>query len=121
HVRGTQIAMQDTMTMGMIDGVANLTRVVERLGDVECPVPEQNRIERFARDELHHDEEHVVLLLGRENRDDVRMIQCGKKARLSQQLAEVDTLLVWNLERDFLVDPRVFCEIDGAEATAADR
>src|SRR5262249_19058749 len=102
HVPGTQITIQDTVTMGMIEGVANLTRVVERLRYVELAVPEQNRFERFARYELHHDEEHIVLLLGRENRDDVRMIQRGKKARLSQQLTEVDSLLMWNLERDFL-------------------
>ena len=45
----------------------------------------------------------------------------GEQARLAQQLAEVDALLVRNLERDLLVDPGVFREVDRAEAAAADR
>ena len=45
----------------------------------------------------------------------------GEQPRLAQQLAEVDALLVRDLERDFLVDPGVFREVHGAEAAAADR
>ena len=54
-------------------------------------------------------------------RDDVRVIEAGEQPRLAQQLAEVDALLVRDLERDLLVDPGVFGEVDGAEAAAADR
>ncbi len=71
--------------------------------------------------ELHHDEEDVVLFLRRDDRDDVRMVERGEQPRLAQQLAEVDALFVGNLERDFLVDPGVFREVDRAEAAAADR
>ena len=71
--------------------------------------------------ELHHDEEDVVLLLRGENRDDVGMIEAGEQPRLAQQLAEVDALFVRNLERDFLVDPGVFREEDRPESAAADR
>ena len=49
------------------------------------------------------------------------MIEAGEQPRLAQQLAEVDALLVRNLERDLLVDPGVFREVDRAEAAAADR
>ena len=49
------------------------------------------------------------------------MVQAGEQPRLAQQLAEVDALLVRNLERDLLVDPGVFGEVDRAEAAAADR
>ena len=38
-----------------------------------------------------------------------------------EQFAEVHTLLVRDLQRDFLVDPRVVGEIDRAEAAASDR
>ena len=48
-------------------------------------------------------------------------LSAGEEARLAQQLAEIDALLVRDLERDFLVDPGVFGEVDGAEAAAADR
>ena len=49
------------------------------------------------------------------------MIEAGEQPRLAQQLAEIDALFVRNLERDFLVDPGVFREVDRAEAAAADR
>src|SRR5262249_43479646 len=74
-----------------------------------------------ARHELHHDEEHVLLLFRREDRDDVRMIEACQEARLAQQLAEIDALLVRDLQRDFLVDPGVFRQVDGAEPAAANR
>src|SRR5204863_1752883 len=67
------------------------------------------------------DEEDVGLAFRRENRDDIRMVERGQQARLPQQLAEVERLLVRNLERDFLVDPGVLREVDRAEAAAADR
>ena len=48
-------------------------------------------------------------------------LSAGEQPRLAQQLAEVEALLVRNLERDLLVDPGVFREVDGAEAAAAER
>ena len=75
-------------------------------------------LERFARHVLHHDEEHIVLLLGREDGDDVGMAHRGEQPRLFEHLAEVEALLVRNLERDLLVDPGVLGEIDGTEAAA---
>ena len=49
------------------------------------------------------------------------MVERGEQARLAQQLAEVEVLPVRNLDRDLLVDPGVFREVDGAEAAAAER
>src|SRR5262249_55416979 len=73
----------------------------------------------LGRNELHHDEEDVLLLFRREDRDDVRMAEARKQPRLAEELAEVDALLVRNLERDLLVDPGVFGEVNRAEASAA--
>src|SRR5438093_1409594 len=87
----------------------------------ERAVARDNRLERLAGDELHHDEEDVLLLFGSENRDDVRVIERSQQARLAQQLAEVDALLVRHLERDLLVDPGVFREVHRPKAAAADR
>src|SRR5262249_18364484 len=50
---------------------------------------------------------------------DVRVVERGEKARLAEQLAEIEILLVRNLERDLLVDPGVFREVDRPEASAA--
>ena len=113
--------MQDALAVGVIDGVADLADVVERERQVEGSVARDDRFERLARHELHHDEEDVLLLLRRENCHDVRMIQGCEKTWFAQQFAEVDTLLVRNLERDLLVDPGIFGEVHGAEASAADR
>ena len=63
----------------------------------------------------------LVLLLRRDDRDDVGMVERGEQPRLAQQLAEVEVLPVRNLDRDLLVDPGVFGEVDGAEAAAAER
>src|SRR5581483_5664807 len=106
---------------GVIDSIADLTRVVERRGDVERPAARQNRFQRLAGHELHHDEEDVLLLLGRQNRDDVGMVQRGEEARLAEQLAEVRALAVGDLERNLLVNPGVLGEVDRAESAAADR
>ena len=77
--------------------------------------------ERLARHVLHDDEEDVLLLLRRQDGDDVRVVEGREQARLAEQFAEVDALLVRHLEGDLLVDPGVVGEIDGAEASAADR
>jgi hypothetical protein len=49
------------------------------------------------------------------------MVQCGEEARLAQELAEIQILLVRNLEGDLLVDPGVFRQVNRSEASAADR
>ena len=107
--------------MRVIDGVADLTREIQSAREVERPLTRDHRLERLARDELHHDEKDVLLFLGGEDGDDVRVIERGKKPRLAQQLAEIDALLVRHFERDLLVDPGVFGEIHRAKAAAADR
>src|SRR5204863_1365861 len=80
-----------------------------------------NRLEGLAGHELHHDEEDVLLLFGRQNRDDVRVVEGGEQPRLAQQFAEIDALFVRDFERDFLVDPGVFREVNRSKAAAADR
>ena len=107
--------------MRVVDGVADLAGVVERAGKIEGALTRDDRLERLAGDELHHDEKDVLLLFRGEDGDDVRMVQRGEQARLAQQLAEIEILFVWNLERDFLVDPGVLGEVNRSKAAAADR
>ena len=77
-------------------------------------------LERLARHVLHDDEEDAVLLLGGRHADDVGMVQRREQARLAQQLTEIEILFVRDLDGDALVDPRVFGEVDRAEAATAD-
>ena len=108
------------LAVRVIDGVADLARVVERLRQLERAVAADDVLERFARHVLHHDEEDVVLLLGRQDRDDVRVVEAGEQAGFAEQFAEVDALAVGDLERDLLADPGVFGEIDRPEPAAAE-
>ena len=78
HVGRTQVAVQHALTMGVVDGVADLAGVVERRRQIERAIARQDRFERLARHELHHDEEHVLLFLRREDGDDVRVIQAWR-------------------------------------------
>src|ERR1041385_4319449 len=78
-------------------------------------------LERLPRHVLHHDEEHTVLLLRREDGDDVWMVHRGEKARFLQHLGKIQVLLVRDLECDLLVDPLVFGKEHAAEAAAAER
>ncbi len=113
--------MDDALPVRVIHRVADLAGVVERARQIERALALDDLLERVAGHVLHHDEEHVVLLLGGQDRDDVGMAQAGQQPRLAQQLAEVEVLPMRNLERDLLVDPGVFREVDRAEAAAAER
>ena len=105
----------------VIDGVADLAGEIERAAEIERAVQRDDVLERLALHVLHHDEEDVVLLLRRGDRDDIGMADAGEQPRLAQQLAEVESLTVRDLDRDLLVDPGVLREVDGAEAAAAER
>ena len=96
--------------------VAHLTDVVERTGEIEASFPRDDRLERLARHVLHHHEKHVVVLLGRQDRNDVGMIERRKQTRFVQEFTEVDTLPMRHLDRDLLVDPGVAGEVYGTEA-----
>jgi hypothetical protein len=113
--------MQHPLTMRVVDRVADLAGVVERPSHRERAFSRQDVFQRLTRDELHHDEEDVVLLLRGQDGDDVRVVEAREQARLAQQLAKIDALLVRNLEGDPLVDPRVFGKVDRAETAAANR
>src|SRR6266540_2075168 len=113
--------MDDALPMRVVHGVADLARVIEGATEIERALAIDDVLERFSRDVLHDDEEDVVLLLGGEHRHDVGMIEAREQARLANELAEVEILPVRNLQGDFLVDPRVFGEINRAEAAAAKR
>ena len=113
--------MDDSLLVRVIDGVADLAREVERAVQVERAVRRDQVLQRFTRHVLHDDEEHAVLLFGGRDGDDVGMADGSEKAGFTQQLAEIESLPVRDLDRDLLVDPRVLCEVHGPEPAAAER
>ena len=113
--------MQHAVSMRVVESIADLAGVVERNRHVERAAPREHHFERLAGHVLHHDEEDVLLLIRRHERDDVRVVQAAEQLGFANQFAEVDALLVGNLERNLLIDPGVFGEVDRAEAAAADR
>ena len=122
HVAGPQIAVDDVVRVRVVDRVGDLDGEVERARQLERALADDDALERLARDVLHHDEEDAFLLLRREHRDDVGVIEAAEQPRLVEQLAEVEVLLpMRDLDRDFLVEPRVLGEVDRAEPSAAER
>lgn len=113
--------MNDPVAMGMIDGVADLTCKIQRARHIERALSSDDRFQGLARDILHHDEKHVLMLLSREDRHDIGVTEAGEQSRFLEQLAEIDALAVWDLDGDLFVNPGVFRQIDRAEATAPDR
>jgi len=119
-VAGAQVAVDDALAVGMVDGVADLAGEVEGTRHVECALAIGDRLEGLARDVLHDDEEDLADPLGGEHGDDIGMTQRRQQPRLAQQLAEVERLAVRHLEGDLLVDPGVLGQEDRAEAAAAE-
>ena len=113
--------MNHALFVRVLHRVGDLAGVVEHGRHVHRAAGRDDVLERFPRDVLHDNEEHVVLLFGGDDRDDVGVIQRRQEARFTQQFAEVKILAVRNLERHPLVDPRVFGEVHGPESAAAQR
>ena len=113
--------MDDAGAVGMIHCVTDLAGEVEGLGQVERSLACGGGLERLAWHELHHDEEHVVDPFGRQHGHDVGMIQAGEQSRFLDHLAEVEVLLVGDLDGHLLVDPGVFGKVDATESAAAER
>ena len=121
HVGGPQVPVDHALLVGVFDGIDDLARVVEREVQLERAAIRDDVLERLARHVLHDDEEDVVLLLCRDDRDDVGMVERGQQPRLAQQFAEVEALAVRYFDRDTLVDPGVLGQIDRTEPPAAQR
>ena len=71
--------MQHALAVGVVDGVADLARVVEGKRQIQRPVSRDDRFERLARHELHHDEVRPSILPGGVDLDDVGMIKLAQR------------------------------------------
>jgi hypothetical protein len=121
HVRRPKVAVDDALPVGVIDGIADLAGEIERPVQLERTIGGDDVLERLARNVLHHDEEDVLFLLRRDDRNDIRMADARQKTRFAQQLPEVEILPVGHLDGDAFVDPGVLREVHRAEPAAAER
>ena len=117
-----QIAMRDPALMRGAD------RVGQRDGQVEHAIERQpfgrdHLLERLTVDELEREKRHAVRFLDGMDRDDVRMIERGRGARLAlEALAAIGIerkLAREHFERDVPLQPGVVGEIDLAHAAGA--
>ena len=121
HVGRPQIAVDHALLVRVVDGVADLAGVVERARESSAPSRRSSVSSVSPGTYSITMKKTLSCFSAVMHRDDVGMVERGEQARLAQQLAEVEVLPVRDLERDLLVDPGVFREVDGAEPAAAKR
>src|SRR5262249_8014745 len=120
HVRRAEIAVNDAASVRVIDRVANLADVVERHREIERAVACDDRLERFAGHVLHHDEEHVLRLFGREDAAGGGMFGGARGPRAAQHLYKSAALLGGSFQPPFLSAPLFFGELPPPNPAAAD-
>ena len=121
HVARSKVAMKHAGAVRVIDGIADLAAEVERPRHLERPsrmitcssvspctssITMKNTSSCFSA-------VSTVTMLG-------WLIEARSRGSF-HQLAEIEVLLVGDLDCDFLVDPGVFREVNAAEATTAER
>ena len=118
-----QIAMNDSFRVRRFECVGDLSGEIEQHIDVERA--RANLVgQRFAFEQLHHDEVLRLVLFDREDRADVRMIQCRRGARFALKAEKRRRVLREfsgkKLQRDMAAEFRVLCFVDNAHAAGAE-
>ncbi len=81
----------------------------------------RNVFQVLSLDVFHDDEKVVVGLFRGHDANDILVVHRGQKPRFLQQITQLTALLVGDLDREFLIDPSIFDEIDRTEPSAAER
>ena len=85
-VRRLDVAMDDALRVRGAERFGDLHRQVEH--GVELQLRRDALAKRLPLEQLHHDEGLAVVLFDVVNRADVRMVQCGGRARLAAEPIE---------------------------------
>ena len=124
QVRGLDVAMHEPLLVRMLEPERRLPHVVECVAERERAGLLDLRMEVGSGDVLHRDEMDLAGGVEVERPDDVRMVQPGGGAGLALESGEVrrlvDTMAWQHLDRDLVVERRVFGEIDAAHAPLAE-
>jgi hypothetical protein len=94
--------VQHALRWRVVDGVGRSDRCSRARATVERAVARDDRFERLAGTNSITMKKTFSCFLGRQDRDDVRVVERGQQPRLAQQLAEIDALFVRDLEATFL-------------------
>ncbi len=123
HVHRLQVAVDDAFRVRRLERVGHLDPEIEELPDFHR-LPREPRRERFAFDELHHDERLPVVLLDGVHGTDAGMVQGRGRSRLALEPLQCRRVLRElrreELHRDAPPEPRVFRLEHHAHAAGAE-
>ena len=121
-IAGLDVAMDDAVAVGRLEGVGHLNRDVDELRYLDAAVVDVVA-QRGAAHQLHHDERAAFVLADIEDRADVGMVQGGCGARLGaqplQRLLVVHEVLRHDLDGHLTAQPAIFSSIDDAHPAGA--
>ena len=122
-VLGLQVAVDDAGLVRLREAARDLHREIERLLDGQRSAVDEVA-QRPAVDELHREIRRGTGLADFEDRDDVRMIQRGRGARLERETREAflvrEEVFRQDLQRDLAAEPRVRRAVDLAHPAGAE-
>ena len=122
-VAGLDIAMDDALPMGLIEGIGDFDGVLNGLFDRKGSFL-QAHFERLAFEVLHDEKGHAILLADVVEGADVRMLERGNRPRLALEpfleLWMPGAILGKDFDRDDAIEPRVARAIHLAHAARAD-
>ena len=122
---------QDVGRLDVAVDDAGAVRVVERLGDGAHDLDRAARLDLAAREHvgerlplhvLHDEQDGLVVLLGVEDRDEVRMAEGGAELGLALEAAGVHVVVLGGmhpLDGHIAVEPLVARQVDGRHAARA--
>ena len=120
-VVGLDVAVDDAVPVGVGEGVDHLAQDAHRLDDGQLAFARELEPERLARDERHDVVEQVAGRSGREQRNDVRVLQAGGELDLPLESLDVHRsahLGRQELDDDLTTEPDLFGQEDAAHAAA---
>ena len=123
-VRGLEIAMHHALLVGRCERIRDRDAQLDDARDgqpARCHLP----VEPLALDQLHRQEPNAVLILDRIERDDVRVVEAGDRARFvfeaRQAFGVSGHIGRQHLERDVATEAHVPRPIHLAHAAGAER
>src|ERR1035437_2985606 len=123
HVVRLDVAMDDTVRVGVGEGVGDVAQNAERLGNRQLVLFGETRAERLAGDERHGVVEQAVLGARAEERNDMRMLKLGRELDLALEALDAQAggeIRGQHLEHDLPIEIEVGNEEYARHAAAAE-
>ena len=117
------VAMDDAVRVRDGKGRCDLDGIIQSRGNRQGPLGEQP-VERRAVHQLHRDERRSGILADLVDRDDVGMVQCGRRLRLANEAAMTlgvhSRFMREHFDRHRTPELRIDCAIDHTHPAAPD-